>query len=352
MVDLKILRQLIKDASTQESTADILSLFGYSVGRDWKFCLREERTPSASIHPNGITISDFGGDFTGDVVALLNEYQQMGLKDATLFVCEQMGINTDEHYEHRRIPVKRKTQPKPELTQARYSEIMAELSRFDQSQQSFSNPDYAAEALAIAPIWVWQQADEASIALFRELTTFDQVNKTLVMKIHDYSGKIISYKRRRFRNHKWSTAAATHPNSQCIVSITNDTDPVYILEGHRDALTAILLGINFIAIPTVGYKVFGEGETFLLSGRDVVFVPDLKRGDTQGTETMTALSEQVEAKSTNIISIKKALDLMDIEYDKDSIDLSDAVEVWDRGLGGFKSTLLFVCDKQEIGESV
>ena len=348
IVDLKVLRQMVKDRIDREQTSDILSLSGYEVGRDWKFALREEeKTPSASIRQDGY-INDFGGDFGGDIVALLHEERGMSLRDATLYVCDQMGIFTDESHTHVPIPIKGKPQLPTELTDERCSEITAEIMVFDQSSelQTFKNPDYAKEALVVAPMWVWNQAKREDITLFKELTTFDSMNNTLVIKVHDYTGKLISYKRRRFRDHKWSSAKGTHPNKQCMVSIPSSSESVYIAEGHHDLLTAILLGLNVLMIPTVGYKVFNAHELALLKGRDVVFLPDLKRGDTKGRDVMKLLAEQANesAKSVNVVNVKKVLDLMEIDYTVDSIDLSDAVYAWDGDRDGFKSTLLYVGD--------
>ncbi len=337
---------MIKDSTDREQTAHILTGLGYEVGRDWKFSLREdERTPSTSIRKDGL-ITDFGDDWSGDIVALLYEKRGLSLKDATLYVCEQMGVSTDESYEYVPLPLKRTPQPQIELTQERYSEIMVELWQFDQSQemQTFKNQDYRDEALSIVPMWLWQQTSKENIALFKKLTTFDAMNKTLIVKIHDYTGKVLSYKRRRYRQSKWVTAHSTHPNSQCIVSITDSSSPVYVVEGHHDLLTAILTGINVLMIPTVGYKTFNNRELSILKDKTVVFLPDLKRGDSKGMDTMNILSEQVidSVKSVNVVSVKKILDLMEIPFTSDSIDLSDVVEVWGRDLDSFKNTLLYV----------
>lgn len=50
----------------------ILTFLGYDIGADYKFRIRKERTPSASIASNG-WIKDFGGDFSGNIIAFLQE---------------------------------------------------------------------------------------------------------------------------------------------------------------------------------------------------------------------------------------------------------------------------------------
>ncbi len=92
MIDLKQLRAQIKAALDKETTAEILSFIGYEVDRNYKFKLREdENTPSASIRNDGY-IKDFGSDWGGDIVALLHEHHGQTLKDATLYVCDCLGV--------------------------------------------------------------------------------------------------------------------------------------------------------------------------------------------------------------------------------------------------------------------
>lgn len=76
----------------QSSTAAILEYIGYEVYRGYKFKLREERTPSASIRKDGY-IFDFGGDFRGDMIALLQEYHEMNFPQAVGYVAECLGID-------------------------------------------------------------------------------------------------------------------------------------------------------------------------------------------------------------------------------------------------------------------
>ncbi len=304
---------------------------------------------------------DHGLQEGGDVIDFLEKVNNSDTKHACNYLKNYLGI--DDRSTPMPKPIKRKPQPKPELTKERHSEIMADLRRFDQSLQSFKNLDYAKEVLAIVPTWVWKHAGKTKINLFRELTTFDQDNKTLVLKIHDYSGKIISYKRRRFKDRKWDTAYRTHPNSQCIVSIVDDREPVYILEGHHDLLTAILLGINVLMVPTVGYKVFNAHELSVLSGKDVVFLPDMAINNTQSADAMEELYDQAEsiAKSVNMISVAKILDHANIPFDSDKADLSEIVEHWDESIkaistkdnnktaiNAIKNTLLYAADMEII----
>ncbi len=76
----------------QQSTAAILEYIGYEIYRNYKFRLREDdRTPSVSIRADGL-ISDFSGDFRGDVIKLLQEFHGMNFPQAIEYVSECLGI--------------------------------------------------------------------------------------------------------------------------------------------------------------------------------------------------------------------------------------------------------------------
>jgi len=92
MIDLKVLRQLIKDRLDRETTEGLLRFIGYEVGRDHKFKIREEKTPSASIDKFGY-ITDFGDGWRGDPVALLYEKHDISLPDATRYIADCLGID-------------------------------------------------------------------------------------------------------------------------------------------------------------------------------------------------------------------------------------------------------------------
>ena len=81
----------IKARLDVETVVCILESLGYRVNSRRMFKLREEeRTPSASISPKGY-IKDFGGDFGGDVIDLLQKIHGMNLKEALSFVGEFIG---------------------------------------------------------------------------------------------------------------------------------------------------------------------------------------------------------------------------------------------------------------------
>ena len=82
----------IKIALDGPATAHIVQHIGYKLYQGNKFKIREEeKTPSASIRADG-HIKDFGGDFSGDLIALLREYHDMSFKEAVRYIAECLGV--------------------------------------------------------------------------------------------------------------------------------------------------------------------------------------------------------------------------------------------------------------------
>jgi len=199
------------------------------------------------------------------------------------------------------------------------------LDSFSEKFHTFKHKPYKDEALAIAHLWIFNQATKEALKTFKKLTTFDFKSSTIIIKIFNYDDEVISYKRRRFNGKKWVSKKGTHPNSQCIMNISLNGYPVYIIEGHHDALTATLLGLNFIMIPTSSYKKFTDYELDALIGCDVFFLPDLP--DPNSIKNMRILAEQIEdiANVTAVISLKAFLQSEKISHEG-KLDLSEAVE--------------------------
>ncbi len=94
MIDYKALRQVLKQTYTQQNVAEILNFIGYEIDRNFKFKLREESTPSTSISKSGL-MTDFGSGWSGDIVALLHEYENIPLGQATLYIARLMNIDME-----------------------------------------------------------------------------------------------------------------------------------------------------------------------------------------------------------------------------------------------------------------
>lgn len=76
----------------REATSSIVEHLGYKVFRGHKYSLRkEDRTPSVSIRADGYMV-DFGGDFRGDAITLLQQYHQMSFPQALEYIAECLGV--------------------------------------------------------------------------------------------------------------------------------------------------------------------------------------------------------------------------------------------------------------------
>jgi hypothetical protein len=103
--------------------------------------------------------------------------------------------------------------------------------------------------------------------------------------------------------------------------------PVFILEGIKDGLNAILLGMNCIALPSAHYKGFTQAEIHELKGRDLVFIADT---DEVGIACMRRLAAQIESacKSLFILDLRRFLNYCysNIGFEPtQKIDFADAV---------------------------
>lgn len=348
----------IKALLTQDDVASILRSVGIEVSNTYTFKLRDERTPSAVINKDG-SLHDYGANFHGDILDALQEAKNLTFKEALEVVASHIGT-TQSAIVIPRADMKPKKEYISELSDEVHEQMLNTLKWYDSQKelQTFKNPDYKKEALSICPLWVYQQAKKESLEEFKRLTTFDNKNKTLVIKIHDYQNKLISYKRRRLNIGKWITAKGTHPNKQCLVRNKAKTDKegnflnhIYILEGVHDALTAILLDIDFLMIQTIGYKSFTEYEISLLKNRDVIFIADYavkdKKEDLAGVDAMRNLARQIGsvARNAKVLSLKLFLESQSIPFDNDKLDLSEVVELWRDGLEPFVNTLECFADK-------
>lgn len=167
-------------------------------------------------------------------------------------------------------------------------------SEFDAFERIDPNkPEHSRELKAIGPKWIFDQANPTRKALFSKMVRYDPKHKTLVTGC--YNGDpaeldLISYKHRRYGDIKWRTRAGTHPNSVLLIRVYSDTGKIFFVEGHHDALTALLLGIDFVMIPSSGYRCNNpEILSEIVKGMEIVFLVE----DKSAYSCMYRLAEQV-----------------------------------------------------------
>lgn len=82
----------LKAYLNRDAVACLIISCGYAVDRAYKFKIRDERTPSASIDKNGY-IKDFGGDFSGDIFDFLERIKGYSKDEALRIV--KYALNLD-----------------------------------------------------------------------------------------------------------------------------------------------------------------------------------------------------------------------------------------------------------------
>ena len=130
-----------------------------------------------------------------------------------------------------------------------------EFDNFDRID--FQNPRHKDELDGVFPIWLYNQANPLDRDLAYSMSRFDNRHGRFVTGCYENSQfefKLISYKHRRLYGQKWRTRAGTHPNNTPFIRIFTDDMTIFVIEGHRDLLNSLLLGLDVIMIPFAGYK--------------------------------------------------------------------------------------------------
>jgi len=290
--DVDVLAKL-RERFDRDFVCEYLSHIGFEVNRSYKFRLREdERTPSASISPKGY-IKDFGSEWGGDLIQLLIDYRSMSFKNAVEILSNYIGIESCQ-YEYENKPVQVNN------TSLDQQSIESQFNSF----QTTSIEQHAVELHKVCPPWLYKEANQHSLKLFKYIIRYDIKNHTLIVgcyagNIYDFS--MISYKRRRFITRdgssiKWMAQKGTHPNKSVMYRILPTDAPLFVIEGHHDALTAILLGINFIMLPTASFR----PELFpykAIQNRHLIFIVE----DKAALKCMLPIAQQASEYASHIV---------------------------------------------------
>ena len=207
---------------------------------------------------------------------------------------------------------KRKEQGNTSLVQLR-----TEFDGF--SHINMVNPRHRQEIMSMVPDYLIEQANPDDMALYLSMSRFDSRNNTFVVGCFDNKSidfQLISYKYKMLAGVKWRTRGGTSPNGTALVRIYSDNDPIFVLEGHKDSLTAILLGLNFIMLPYAGYRnsdpVDLQEE---VRDRNVVFLVE----DKQAFDCMNKLAKPLSETAKSIV-------LKQLDPTGRKVDLSDYVQ--------------------------
>lgn len=266
--------------------------------------IREEKTSSLHFYINTQKFFDFGSNESGDVFDLIAKVENISLSDA-------ISRFKDESYIPSIKPIKEKPQPVPKI-EISSEQLQREFDSFE--MLDIRNPKHYEELLNVVPEYLLKEANKEDARLFMSCIRYDNQNQTLVAGWYKNSlldFEMITYKRRRLNGGKWINRKDTHPNSTVFNRIFDDAKTVYIVEGARDALTSILLGLNFIAIPTTSFKNIEAIQSLIKLDDEVIFICE----DMQGYKAMSNLASAIP--NSKLVTFVKSKD--------EKIDLSDYV---------------------------
>lgn len=266
--------------------------------------LRDEKTSSLCFYANTQKFFDFGSNESGDVFDFISKMENISLSDAI------KRFKDDAHVATQR-PIKEKPQP-VQVIEISSEQLQREFDSFE--MLDIRNSKHYEELLNVVPEYLLKEAKKEDARLFMSCIRYDNQNQTLVAgwyKNSLFDFEMITYKRRRLNGGKWINRKDTHPNSTVFNRIFDDAKTVYIVEGARDALTSILLGLNFIAIPTTSFKNIEAIQLLIKPEDKVIFICE----DMQGYKAMSNLASAIP--NSRLVTFVKSKD--------EKIDLSDYV---------------------------
>jgi hypothetical protein len=196
-------------------------------------------------------------------------------------------------------------------------QLLKEFNAFERID--LKNSVHKQELQQMFPSWLIEDTTQTDLELLCKIGRYDKNKRTFVVGIFENRGLetvLISYKHRRVGDAKWYSRAGTHPNHLPLMRLRNESEVLYIIEGHHDMLTAILLGIDFIMLPTASFKLSHYPQLVqMVRERDVLFLVE----DERAHRCMSALAVAFAEHATSI-----RLRLMGDGVSK--LDLSDYVE--------------------------
>ena len=266
--------------------------------------LRDEKTSSLHFYVNTQKFHDYGSSEGGDVFDFIAKVENISLSDV-------IKKFSDNNFTPTVKPIREKPQ-QVAVIEISTQQLQKEFNSFESID--INNSKHKEELLNVIPYWLYETANKEDLELFTALTRYDSKNNTLVAgwyrnSLTDF--EMITYKRRRLNGGKWINRKGTHPNQTSFSRIYSEAKPIYIIEGMRDALTAVLLGLNCIAIPTTSFKNFEDINSVINKEDEVIFICE----DMQGYKAMSYLSQNIP--NSRLLTF--------VQNQDEKIDLSDFV---------------------------
>jgi len=269
--------------------------------------LREEKSSSLHFYVDTQRYYDYGSSEGGDELDFIAKCENISLSDA---------IKKEKNGTHATAtprPIKKKSQQMPEI-KVTSGQLQKEFNNFE--KLTMSNPKHKEELLNVFPYWLYEAANKEDLELFLSIARYDKRNNILVAGWYKNSVldfEMVTYKRRRFNGGKWINRKDTSPNQISFSRVYDEAKPIYILEGMRDALAGILLGLNFIAIATTSFRNYEDINQSIKPTDEVILLCE----DQQGYKAMKQIKDNLITKNAKLVSLTTSKDT--------KMDLSDFV---------------------------
>ncbi len=276
---------------TRDNVAQILINLGYKLSVDYKFKIRDERTPSASIDKNG-RICDFGGSFSGSIFDFFKDIHGLTPKSALEFLNDFFNISASNNPTPLPFkPIIKARQPQPPQAKQVSAGELAELNRvanelslnalalFNKAhyierkgEQSFyerlNGIDVARQVEAFTAQFYYGQSGlfnstflsafapkgqtALSFLILRGLLGYDFRREWMAWILRDERGnaRAIAYNQRA-QGLKW-LRAKNSDNSFIPKQIRSTNAPIFIAEGLSEIAIFSLLDFDFICLQNIG----------------------------------------------------------------------------------------------------
>ena len=328
---------------TKEQTAEILNALGYQIDRSYKFKIRDESTPSASINPKDGKIKDFGTGWYGDIVDFLVEFHNYQQKDAFRKISSMLNLNNNKTFQNFTIRTnnpKQKNKSTKIISQSIIDNFQKErkenFSRFWELLSKTMPTANSGQKRVIAKkyeIGYSKKADRLIMPIKDEngnCLTFWKYNPTPTPFIGS-NGSVIQLPKVMFSKNRQRTLF----DIKNLEKFSKDNEPIFILEGEKDCLNALANGFNAI---TLGSSTQNIDNKFLHYFKDkyVVIAYDFDEAGKNGSKivenNLKGIAKKIEiidwtqiAKKLNFTgNLKKGFDFTD--YLKNTSSTNSIIE--------------------------
>lgn len=277
----------------KKQTAIFLSTIGYSINKSFKFKIRDEKIPSASIDPKNGKIKDFGSGWYGDVVDFLVAYHGFNKKEAFKKVSNILGKNLEFEFKPSYkiskdfVPITQDIIDKFKLERKEnFKEYWKKLSK------TIKHPSNEIKKnIAIEYEIGYSKISNRLIMPIRDIEgkcisfcKYDPDSKSVIGK----DGKVRSYPKVMFSKERGRIAF----NFSKINIYRNQNEPIYICEGEKDCLNAIAFGFNAITLGSASSHLTSKNLE-LFSGLNVIIAYDFDKAGQNGAQNLKNILKDV-----------------------------------------------------------